>query len=130
MIRLTDEQWERIRDHFPLAHGRYCDCPHSQPPLAAEDNLNPECAEEGLRPAQPASKCARAHGRPSAMGASKGIALQEARAAASHPTHIWNLLAANGITEAQLGAPRAQYNGKDGAALATLLLSFKLLLAR
>ena len=41
-----------------LAHGRYPDCPRSQPPLAAEDNLNPECAEEGLGPPQPASECA------------------------------------------------------------------------
>ena len=41
-----------------LAHGRYPDCPRSQPPLAAEDDLNPECAEEGLGPAQPASECA------------------------------------------------------------------------
>src|SRR5438552_2069315 len=40
-----------------LAYGRYPDCPHSQPPLAAEDNLNPECAEEGLRPAQSAGEC-------------------------------------------------------------------------
>jgi hypothetical protein len=38
-------------------------------------------------------------------------------------THIWHLLAANGITEAQLGAPRTQYNADDGAALATT--SFK-----
>src|SRR5260370_3666394 len=41
-----------------LTYGRYPDCPHSQPPLAAEDNLNPECAEEALYPAQPASECA------------------------------------------------------------------------
>ena len=27
------------------------DCPHSQPPLAAEDNFNPECAKERLGPA-------------------------------------------------------------------------------
>jgi hypothetical protein len=30
-----------------LPYGRYPDCPRSQPPLAAEDNLNPEGAEEG-----------------------------------------------------------------------------------
>ena len=41
-----------------FTYGRYRDCPRSQPPLAAEDNLNPECAEEGLGPAQPASECA------------------------------------------------------------------------
>src|SRR5258708_14288733 len=41
-----------------LAHGRYPDGPRSQPPLAAEDDLNPECAEEGLGPAQPTSECA------------------------------------------------------------------------
>src|SRR5438128_10988264 len=41
-----------------LALGRYPDCPRSQPPLAAEDGLNPECAEEGLGPAHPASECA------------------------------------------------------------------------
>ena len=43
-----------------LAYGRYPDCPRSQPPLAAEDDLNPEGAEEGLCPAQPASECAGA----------------------------------------------------------------------
>src|SRR6516164_1086689 len=42
-----------------LTRGRYPDCPRSEPPLAAEDNLNPECAEEALRPAQPAGECAR-----------------------------------------------------------------------
>src|SRR3954447_3122717 len=41
-----------------LAHGRYPDRPCSQPPLAAEGDLNPECAEEGLCPAQPAGECA------------------------------------------------------------------------
>ena len=35
-----------------LAHGRYPDGPRSQPPLAAESNFNPECAEERLCPAQ------------------------------------------------------------------------------
>ena len=74
-----------------LTHGRYRDCPRPQPTLAAEGNLNSDGAEEGLRPAQPASECARAYGRPSAMGASKALALQEARAAASHPTHVWHL---------------------------------------
>jgi hypothetical protein len=34
--------------------------PRSQPPLAAEDDLNPKRAKRGLRPAQPASKCAGA----------------------------------------------------------------------
>src|SRR6266571_7477607 len=41
-----------------LAHGRYRDGPRSQPPLTAEDDLNPEGAEEGLGPPQPASECA------------------------------------------------------------------------
>src|SRR6476469_1371463 len=41
-----------------LAHGRDPDCPRSQPPLAAEGNLNPKRAERGLCPAQPASECA------------------------------------------------------------------------
>jgi cellulose synthase/poly-beta-1,6-N-acetylglucosamine synthase-like glycosyltransferase len=43
-----------------LACGRYRDCPRSEPPLAAEGNFNPKCAQEGLCPAQPASQCARA----------------------------------------------------------------------
>ena len=43
-----------------LLYGRYPDRPRSQPPLAAEDNLNPEGAKEGLCPAQPTSECARA----------------------------------------------------------------------
>jgi hypothetical protein len=38
--------------------GRYPDCPRSQLPLAGEDNLNPERAEEALCPAQSASECA------------------------------------------------------------------------
>jgi hypothetical protein len=38
-------------------YDRYPDCPRPQPPLAAEDNLNPECAEERLCPTQPASAC-------------------------------------------------------------------------
>ena len=41
-----------------LAHGRYPDGPRSQPPLAAEDDLNPKRAKRGLCPAQPASECA------------------------------------------------------------------------
>jgi hypothetical protein len=41
-----------------LTHGRYPDCPRSQPPLVAEDNFDPECAEEGVGPPQPASECA------------------------------------------------------------------------
>src|SRR6516162_7184412 len=41
-----------------LAHGRYPDCPRSQPPLAAEDDLNPKRAKRGLCPTQPASECA------------------------------------------------------------------------
>ena len=39
-----------------LTHGRYPDGPRSQPPLAAEDNFNPKCAQEGLCPAQPAGQ--------------------------------------------------------------------------
>src|SRR6266568_2215791 len=41
-----------------LAHGRYPDGPHSQPPLAAKDDLNPKRAKRGLGPTQPASECA------------------------------------------------------------------------
>ena len=41
-----------------FTYGRYRDCPRSQPPLAAEHNLNSERTKEGLRPAQPASECA------------------------------------------------------------------------
>ena len=33
-----------------LAHGRYPDGPRSQPPLAAEDDLNPERAERSSVP--------------------------------------------------------------------------------
>jgi hypothetical protein len=33
------------------------DCSPSQPPFTADENLNPECAEEHLCPAQPASEC-------------------------------------------------------------------------
>src|SRR5262249_45976517 len=43
-----------------FVYGRYPDCARSEPPLAAEDNLDPECAEEGLCPAQSASECAGA----------------------------------------------------------------------
>src|SRR5260370_35178977 len=52
-----------------LTYGRYPDCAHSQPPLAAEDNLNPECAEEALCPAQSASECAGALGPARPVGA-------------------------------------------------------------
>src|SRR2546430_6443314 len=41
-----------------LAHGRYPDGPRSQPPLAAEDDLNPKRAKRRLCPTQPASECA------------------------------------------------------------------------
>src|SRR4029077_18869519 len=41
-----------------LAYGRYPDGPRSQPPLAAEDDLNPKRAKRGLCPTQPASECA------------------------------------------------------------------------
>src|SRR5437660_5928384 len=43
-----------------LALGRYPDGPRSQPPLAAEDDLNPRRAKRGLCPTQPASECAGA----------------------------------------------------------------------
>src|SRR6476661_6573227 len=43
-----------------LAHGRYPDGPRSQPPLAAEDDLNPKRAKRGLCPTQPASEGAGA----------------------------------------------------------------------
>jgi hypothetical protein len=35
---------------FGLTYGRYPDRPRSQPPRAAEDNFNPECAEERFCP--------------------------------------------------------------------------------
>src|SRR5262245_12727868 len=41
-----------------IAHGRYRDVPRSQPPLAAEDDLNPKRAKRGLCPTQPARECA------------------------------------------------------------------------
>jgi hypothetical protein len=41
-----------------LTRGRDPDRAHSQSALAAEHNFNPECAEERLRPAQPASEYA------------------------------------------------------------------------
>jgi hypothetical protein len=47
-----------------LARGRYSDGPRSRPPLAAEDDLNPQCAEKGLGPAQPAGECAGVFGQP------------------------------------------------------------------
>jgi len=47
-----------------LTYGRYPDCPRSQPPLAAEDNLNPERAQKGLCPAQPIGECAGIFGQP------------------------------------------------------------------
>src|SRR6516225_12152568 len=53
-----------------FTYGRYRDCPRSQPPLAAEDNLNPKGAEEGLCPAQPAGECAGALWPASPVGAS------------------------------------------------------------
>src|SRR6476661_1447078 len=43
-----------------LARGRYPDGPRSQPPLAAEDDLNPKRAKRSLCPTQPASECAGA----------------------------------------------------------------------
>src|SRR6516162_378411 len=52
-----------------VPYGRYPDCARSELPLAAEDNLNPECAQEGLRPAQPASECAGALGPARPVGA-------------------------------------------------------------
>src|SRR6476469_6042502 len=41
-----------------LTYGRYPDCPRPQPPLTAEDDLNPERAKRGLCPTQPARECA------------------------------------------------------------------------
>jgi hypothetical protein len=43
-----------------LVYGRYPDCARSEPPLAAEGNFNPKCAQEGLCPAQPTSEYAGA----------------------------------------------------------------------
>src|SRR3954470_23724955 len=41
-----------------LTRGRDPDGPRSQPPLAAEDDLNSKRAKRGLCPTQPASECA------------------------------------------------------------------------
>jgi hypothetical protein len=38
-----------------LVYCRYPDYARSKPPLAAEGNFNPKCAQEGLCPAQSAS---------------------------------------------------------------------------
>ena len=43
-----------------FAYGPYPDCARSEPPLAAERDFNPNCAKEGLCPAQPASERAGA----------------------------------------------------------------------
>jgi hypothetical protein len=58
MVIVADAADGAVRSVF--THGRYPDCPHSQPPLAAEDNLNPERAQKGLCPPQPPSECAGA----------------------------------------------------------------------
>jgi hypothetical protein len=42
-----------------LAYGRYPDGARSQPPLAAEDDLNPKRAKRGLCPTQRASEKAK-----------------------------------------------------------------------
>src|SRR6516225_11621460 len=52
-----------------LVYNRYPDCARSKPPLAAEGNFNPYCAQEGLWPAQPASKGAGAFWPASPTGA-------------------------------------------------------------
>jgi hypothetical protein len=45
-------------------YGHYPDCPRFQPPLEAEDNFNPECAEEGLCPAQASERAGELLGQP------------------------------------------------------------------
>jgi hypothetical protein len=52
-----------------ITYRRYPDCPRSQPPLAAEDNLNTQGAQEGLCPPQPPSECARTLGPAGPLGA-------------------------------------------------------------
>src|SRR5215471_2423551 len=51
------------------AYGRYPDCTRSEPPLAAKGDFNPNCAQEGLCPAQPAGQRARALWPARAVGA-------------------------------------------------------------
>lgn len=53
-----------------LTHGGYGDCPHSQPPLTAEDNFDPECAEEGLCRPQSACECGGLFGQPDRLNPS------------------------------------------------------------
>jgi hypothetical protein len=50
-----------------ISYDRYPDCPRSQPPLAAEDNFNPEHAQEALCPAQSARECAGLFGQPNRL---------------------------------------------------------------
>src|SRR5262249_22220775 len=47
-----------------LVLGRYPDGPRSQPPLAAEDDLNPKRAKRGLCPTQPAASARGLFGQP------------------------------------------------------------------
>src|SRR5260370_20045572 len=59
MVAATVDGADGVAGWVP-APGRYPDGPRSQPPLAAEDDLNPKRAKRGLCPAQPASECAGA----------------------------------------------------------------------
>ena len=74
-----------------LTRGRYPDCPRSQPPLAAEGNLNLKGAEEGLCPAQPASECAGALWPARPVGASQqevGCASRPLRSVGHELAHV------------------------------------------
>src|SRR5262245_37868050 len=100
-----------------LTHGRYPDCPRSQPPRAAEGNLNPECAEEGLCPAQPASECAGTLGPARPVGAD----LQKVRCASRPLRSVGHDLAHKGrhwigVDDVlDRGAPVVRINGFEGA---------------
>src|SRR6516162_11086810 len=75
-----------------LTHGRYPDGPRSQPPLAAEDNFNPKCAQEGLCPAQPAGQ------RPRGLWLARpvGVDLQKIRCASPPLRSVGHHLAHKG----------------------------------
>ena len=69
-----------------------------EPPLAAEDNLNPKCAEQGLCPAQSASECAGAlwPARPAPLAANIGADLQKVRCASRPLRSVGHELAHTG----------------------------------
>src|SRR5215471_14601417 len=100
-----------------FVYGRYPDCARSQPPLAAEGDFNPECAEEGLCPAQPASECARTLW----PAASAGAGLQEVGCASPPLRSVGHDLAHKGRHRVGVddildrGVPVAGISGFQGA---------------